>query len=247
LILLLNQKIFISNEKINNVQEVIKDLNNKIYNHNHDLNNTDNILEPYINAQKDFCENHNKYYNQKYEDEIYLNDIKFNELKYKMYIYKSPNFLKTEFEKYGSFEFDLGNYMIEALNFYSLKNNELKNRDIYILDIGGNVGWYPSLLGRYNYSILSFEAYEKNYYVAKKNYCYLNNNSNVIIITKGLGKENKKCHYFNHFSSAGNGMVICNDKDILNDEKLSKLFIKESIVEIISCAIYCLGIFTNLS
>jgi hypothetical protein len=123
LILLLNQKIFISNEKINNVQEVIKDLNNKIYNHNHDLNNTDNILEPYINAQKDFCENHNKYYNQKYEDEIYLNDIKFNELKYKMYIYKSPNFLKTEFEKYGSFEFDLGNYMIEALNFYSLKNN----------------------------------------------------------------------------------------------------------------------------
>jgi FkbM family methyltransferase len=109
--------------------------------------------------------------------------------------------------------------------------NELKNRDIYILDIGGNVGWYPSLLGRYNYSILSFEAYEKNYYVAKKNYCYLNNNSNVIIITKGLGKENKKCHYFNHFSSAGNGMVICNDKDILNDEKLSKLFIKESIVE----------------
>jgi hypothetical protein len=48
-----------NNEKINNIQEIIKDLNNKMYNHNHTHNNTDNILEPYIKAQKDFCDNHN--------------------------------------------------------------------------------------------------------------------------------------------------------------------------------------------
>ena len=37
-----------------------------------------------------------------------------------------------------------------------------------MLDIVGNIGWYPSILGRYGYSILSFEAFEKNNYVAKK-------------------------------------------------------------------------------
>ena len=37
-----------------------------------------------------------------------------------------------------------------------------------MLDIGGNIGWYPSILGRYGYSILSFEAFEKNIMLLKK-------------------------------------------------------------------------------
>ena len=51
-------------------------------------------------------------------------------------------------------------------NFIHL--NIINNKDIFMLDIGGNIGWYPSILGRYGYSILSFEAFEKNNYVAKK-------------------------------------------------------------------------------
>ena len=234
-----------NNEKINNIQEIIKDLNNKMYNHNHTHNNTDNILEPYIKAQKDFCDNHNKYYNQKYENDIVLSDIKFNDLKYRMYLFKSENFIQYEFKKYGSYEIALGNHIIEALNYYTFKNNEIKNKDIYMLDIGGNVGWYPSLLGRYNYSILSFEAFEKNSYVAKKNYCYLNKNSNVIIITKGLGNEEKKCHYFNQLNNTGNGMIICNDKNILNDDKINKLFIKESDVEMTTLNSFIPFLFTK--
>lgn len=244
-IYLLNQKICMNNEKINNIQEIIKDLNNKMYNHNHTHNNTDNILEPYIKAQKDFCDNHNKYYNQKYENDIVLSDIKFNDLKYRMYLFKSENFIQYEFKKYGSYEIALGNHIIEALNYYTFKNNEIKNKDIYMLDIGGNVGWYPSLLGRYNYSILSFEAFEKNSYVAKKNYCYLNKNSNVIIITKGLGNEEKKCHYFNQLNNTGNGMIICNDKNILNDDKINKLFIKESDVEMTTLNSFIPFLFTK--
>ena len=101
-----------------------------------------------------------------------------------------------------------------------------------MLDIGGNVGWYPSLLGRYGYSILSFEAFERNYYVEKKNVCHLYNNSNIIIITKGLGEKEKICHYFSHKNNEGNGMVIFDDKDFLNNSMLKKIFIKESEVEI---------------
>ena len=84
----------------------------------------DYIIEPYIKRQKAFCDNPDKYIKQKYENKIFLRDVKFNEIFFKMYIYKSPNFILTQLNKY--------------------------NKEIFILDIGGNIGWYPSLLGRYN-------------------------------------------------------------------------------------------------
>ena len=90
----------------------------------------------------------------------------------------------------------------------------------------------PLLLGQYGYTILSFEAFEKNYYVEKKIFCLHKNDSNFIVITKGLGAEEKICHYFVDKNNKGNGMVICDNKDILNNKILANKFIKESEVEI---------------
>ena len=192
-----------------------------------------NIIEPYIKTQKDFCENNSKYINIKYEKEIFLSDVKINELNYQMYIFNSTNFILNEFKQYGGYEIPLSNNIIEALKFYASKYNIKNNKDIFMLDIGSNVVWYPSLLGRYNYTILCFEAFKRNYYVATKNYCYLNKDSNVIIITKGLGEKEKLCHYFNQVRNSGNGMVICDDnKKNLSDSKLGRMFIKDSDVEI---------------
>ena len=87
-------------------------------------------------------------------------------------------------------------------------------------------------MGRYGYSIISFEAFKKNYYVEKKNLCLLSNDSNVIIITKGLGTEDKTCNYFTQKKNIGNGMVICENKEILNNTWLGNQFKKESQVEI---------------
>jgi FkbM family methyltransferase len=216
---------------IYSLKKRLKNENAKDDNKNINIDLNDIIIEPYIKAQKDFCENPDKYKIQKYEDEIFLSDVKLNDLKYQMYIFKSPNFILNEFKLYGAYEVPLSNYIIEVLKFYGTKNNILNNKDILMIDIGGNIGWYPSLLGRYGYTILFFEAFEKNYYVAKKNYCYLNKDSNVIIITKGLGAEEKNCFYFNQRDNAGNGMVICENKTNLNDSGLGKLFIKESEVE----------------
>ena len=145
---------------------------------NNDMNQYEYIIEPYIKNQKAFCDEPNKFTKEKYEKEIYLSDVKFNEEYFKMYIYKSPNFILTEFKQYGAFEIPIGNSMIEALKYYALKFNITNNKDIFVLDIGGNVGWYPSILGKSNYSILTFEPFEKNYYVSMKNYCYLNKDSN---------------------------------------------------------------------
>ena len=219
-----------------NIRNFKKDFINIPFNSGKNLNNNDKnieIIKPYIKAQKDFCKYPNKYKNKKYENEIGLFDVKLNKTIYQIYLFKSSNFLTNSLIKFGNFENSVGNNMLKALKFYGIKNNILNNKDIFMLDIGGNVGWYPSLLGRYGYSILSFEAFERNYYVEKKNLCRLYNNSNIIIITKGLGDKEKICQYFKHINNEGNGMVICNDdKYILNDSRLKKMFVKESEVEI---------------
>ena len=190
------------------------------------------IIEYYKKSQKDFCENPSKYINEKIEKEIDLFDVKVDGLNYQIYIYKTFNWILHEIKLFGSYEKNVSNNMIEALKYYKKKNNILNNKDIFILDIGGNIGWYPSLLGRYGYSILSFEAFEKNYYIEKKNVCLLNNDSNVIVITKGLGNEEKNCHYFIQKKNEGNGMVVCDDKEILNNKWLANQFIKKTDVEI---------------
>ena len=192
-----------------------------------------NILDYYIKQQKDFCSNFNKHINQKFEKEIFLIDAKINELKFQIYIFKSPNFVLGDFVKYGAYEVSVSNNILEALKFYASNKNIFNNKDIVMLDIGTNIGWYPSFLGRYEYTILCFEAFEKNYYVAKKNYCHLNKDSNVIIISKGLGSKEKICQYFTNLNNEGNGMVICdNNKTKFKDKTLGKAFIKNSDVEI---------------
>ena len=65
------------------------------------------------------------------------------------------------FNQEGAFETTISKNIIEALNFYSSKKKIKNNKDNFILDIGTNIGWYFSLLGRYGYTILCFEAFEK--------------------------------------------------------------------------------------
>ena len=199
----------------------------------YDDSSSNEIIKPYIKAQNDFCENPNKYINQKYEDEITLFDVKLNDLKYQMYVFKSANVIIHGLNRTGSYEIEISTNITKALKFYKEKKNIKDNKDILVLDIGLNVGWYPSLLGRYGYTILGFEAFERNYYVAKKNYCHLNKKSNVIIITKGLGAKEKTCLYFNQVKNAGNGIVICEENKMrLRNGGLGMMFFKDSNVEV---------------
>ena len=63
---------------------------------------------------------------------------------------------------------------LDALKFYGKKNKINKNEEIFMLDIGGNLGVYPSFLGKFGYSILTFEASPRNSYIIYKNYCLIN-------------------------------------------------------------------------
>ena len=137
--------------------------------------------------------------------------------------------MRKSVETVGAFEKGPSINIFNALEYYKDKNEIKKYKDIYMLDIGSNIGWYPSFLGRYGFTILCFEPFEINNYIAKKNFCNLNRNSNVIIIPKGLGKEEEICEYYKDGFHSGNGMVLCNQT---KPEKIQRNFKKNSVVEI---------------
>jgi len=230
LIYLINLNIYVR-ENFYDLKSIINEI--KIKEH-YSNNNDDNILEQYKKVQNEFCENSDKYKNLQYENDIILTKIKFNSINTYMYMPKSFNWVLHAIKNNGAYEEKMTSFIEEALKFYGFKNNILNNKDIIMLDIGGNVGWYPSILGRYNYTIITFEAFKKNIYIQMKNFCYLNKNSNVYIVTKGLGSEKKICNYFSQNNNSGNGMVVCQKKDILKDKLLKKQFTKISEVEIIT-------------
>ena len=114
--------------------------------------------------------------------------------------------------------------ILKALNFYTNKTN-LKNEDLYILDIGANIGWYSIYLGKYDYNIISFEPAERNFYILKKNYC-LNRDINITIINKGLYTSEEECDYYENIGNKGNGMVICHQRNDISKfwKKSQKLY-----------------------
>jgi FkbM family methyltransferase len=120
--------------------------------------------------------------------------------------------------------------ILKALEYYSEKK-KLNKKDIYLIDIGANVGWYTYFLGKIGYNIMSFEASKINNYILYKNYC-LNRDINVTIINKGLDVEDKKCKLKIVSYNIGDGMILCDNRDklildfngeIFDDIELTKL------------------------
>lgn len=168
-----------------------------------------NDLESYIKEQRDFCQNDYKYFNKKIEEEIMLCDVKINGLSYQIYAPKIKVGITLKLMEEKAFEKNESLNILNALDYYKHKKNIINEKDIFMLDIGGNLGWYPSFLGRYGYSILTFEPFPDNYYISRKNYCHLNKNSNIIIINKGLNIKEKTCKYYKDNQSVLNGMTLC--------------------------------------
>jgi len=208
----------------NNTQNIIKDNNNNNYNEF-----LPDIMRPYINEQKEFCNNPEKYINKDYEKEIKLVTVTLNKMKYQMYIYKENDELSQNIMNFPSFELNQIKNILKILKVYANKNNILNNKDIYILDIGGNIGYYDIYFGKLGYSIISFEPFEKNYYIYRKNYCEFNKNSSLTIINKGIYNEEKTCNYYSKNNSIGGGMILCHEiknQDIKNEyNKIGEVYL----------------------
>ena len=221
-ILILLNFLFISNIYI---AYFIIDLRKKvsIINMYYDSNTINNIVQKYIQAQNDFCNYPSKFYHKQFEELIKLANFSFRNISYQMYVYKnSDNYMSKEIIETANYEPMYMSNFLEVLQYYGEKNKIVNNEDIFMLDIGGNLGAYPSFLEKFGYSFLTFEASPRNSYIINKNYCLINNNSNIIIIKEGLSNEEKICNYYSQIDGIGNGIVLCNE----NREKIKALIYK---------------------
>ena len=129
-----------------------------------------------------------------------------------IFIYKNLDIVSQVIIKHKIWEKNETTKLIKCLNYFSIKKN-ITNKDIYIIDIGANIGWYSFILGKYGYNIIAFEPSKINNYILKKNFC-LNNETKITIINKGLYIEEKICDLYNLYHNEGNGMIICDKQKI---------------------------------
>ena len=176
----------------------------------------ESVLQEIKKLQMEFCSNQSKYIKYNFENQIKLaNGSLLNESFY-MYIYKSQDIVSYYINLVKNYEATETEKIINALNYYSSIKN-ISNSDIYILDIGANVGWYTFFFGKCGYNVLSFEPSDVNIYILRKNFC-LNPNFNVTLIKKALYTDEKKCDYYAHRGNIGNGMILCDNNTNINDE-----------------------------
>ena len=142
---------------------------------------------------------------------IELQKVNYSEKNFDLFVYNAKDFINLIIRQNHESEGGHTKIVLNAINYYSNKKN-IENKDIYILDIGSNIGWYSFFLGKFGYKIISFEASKINNYIMYKNYC-LNKDVSITIIDKGLDKEDKKCILKTVGENIGNGMIFCENRE----------------------------------
>ena len=231
----LEKNLYQGNQNISNIEKEIKNLksfqnitqtpsfSNDII---HKEYNNSMMIE-YINEQNNFCNNINGE-NKGIEDKIKLTNVSFKNISFNMFVYKGNDVVSQDIIKLKIYEEKQLNNVLNALNYYSNKNN-IKIKDIYILDIGANVGIYTFVLGKYGYKIISFEPSIINNYILKKNYC-INKDVDIILVNKGLFNEEKQCQYHKAYNNIGNGYVVCDKNE--NSSSNSNIFGKITLTKL---------------
>ena len=184
-------------------------------------NKAQSIIKESFEIQKNFCDNPNKYLNQQYENMIKLTDFNYNNITYKIFVYKEGDkYISNFIVRTKGYAFDELKNFQDVLEYYGRTRNILNKKDIYMLDLGANLGVYPSYFGRLGYTVIAFEASPRNYYLLKKNYCQINRNAeNIININRGVSNEEKICNYYTQIKGLGNGMLKCDEsrEEFIND------------------------------
>lgn len=171
------------------------------------------INNKYKSYQDFFCQNEMIFNNTLIQEKLKIVKAHINNIYFDMFVYKRNGFVSTSISSSGSYEFNETKSILSSLLYYSDKKNISKS-DIYVLDIGANIGWYSLTLGNEGYNIISFEPSKINYYILLKNYC-LNKDINLTIINKGLDKVDKKFFLYHPLNDIGNGVAF-EGQDLLN-------------------------------
>ena len=194
---------------INTNQKIIQNIFNKI-----------NIFENELELQKNFCYNQIFYSNKEFDKKIKIINSEFKNRSFNIYVYKNRDTVSKNIIISKHWESTTTNNILKALKYYANKN-KINNNNIYIIDVGANIGWYTFSLSKFGYKIISFEPSKINYYILKKSFC-INKESNVTIINKGLSNEDKICDLFSYKGNQGNGIINCDNNLTLTNNNYIK-------------------------
>ena len=230
----LEQNQFISNQNNNNLLKVKNDLLKKTSMMQNLINIIDNLIKNQkrfseINSQFNeiisqkfylhqfyFCQNQNLFNNSLIEKSIKIAKANLNKVSFDMFVYKENDAISNYILDSGNWEPKETKSLYDSLLYYSKKKNISEN-DIFILDIGANIGWYSLFFGKIGFNIISFEPSKINYYILLKNFC-LNQDINMIIINKGLDIKEKNSTLYHPLLNLGNVYMFDNNAKINKSE-----------------------------
>ena len=178
----------------------------------------------YIQIQNYFCDYIHLVYDKQIEEELDLFNVSLGDTTFEMFIYKNDDYISNQIRKQQYLNGKETLNILNALKSFASDNDILNPKDVVMIDIGGNIGWYATYLGSFKYTIISFEPYSKNYYVLKKNYCrnnrdFFGDKSSLIIINKGLYTDERVCDYYKDVKNKEKDLIFCDKSKINNLDK----------------------------
>jgi len=185
----------------------------------------EDLEKKYIENQHHFCQNNDLFFDKEIEKKILKVKAHLNDISFEMFVYNLTDVVSNAIKDFGYWENSSTYNAINCLKYYS-KREKLSKKEITILDIGANIGWYSLYLANSGYELYSFEVSRINSYILKKNFC-LNEKNKITIINKGISinKENEKCILHHPSNNIGNAVILCeqNANIAINDEKLKEV------------------------
>ena len=149
------------NEKIpkNNINKEFKELVQETFD--------EKTKNKYIENQLHFCKSYDLFLDPIVENKIQNVTARLNNILFNMYAYKDNDYVSGSIRSSGNWEASSTNNIMKCLEYYSNKK-QLSKKDITILDIGANIGWYSFYFAKAGYELISFEVSHINDYILKK-------------------------------------------------------------------------------
>jgi len=178
----------------------------------------------YIQIQNYFCDYIHLVYDKQIEEELDLFNVSLGDSTFEMFIYKNDDYISNQIRKQQYLNGKETLNILNALKSFASDNNILNPKEVVMIDIGGNIGWYATYFGTFKYTIITFEPYSKNYYLLKKNYCrnnrdFFGDKSSLIIINKGLYTDERICDYYKNVKNKEKDLIFCDKSKINNLDK----------------------------
>lgn len=103
--------------------------------------------------------------------------------------------------------------VIKKLVFFE-KATKLKKSDVYLIDIGANVGWFTVNAASMGYSVIAFEPASSNAFAIKRTLCGAPLlQRHVTLVDLGLGDKFNRCNIVAASHNIGDGHAECTNMD----------------------------------